>query len=412
MKNYWLYFGCRIASILGGSLQNAIIPIVILEGTRSGGALGSVLGVQEVLLLLTSFIAGYIADKFNRKYIMIICDLINAALLGGYILLAQGDISYLFALIFIQNSVNKLFFAASATIFSQIVKSKDLLKRKSVMKTVIRIINISAPPIGIFLYTKLGLNFILTINLISFLVSGILEFFIRYKSHLTKQKKKEKLNIIKEYKEPLVYIKDSNSSFKGLILFILSINFFFNPIVSVVFPFIITSYLKLPVIFLGYTMSSSAIGCIVGGGILAKYTEKFELGGKFWKKMVVINFITFAGIPISLYIFSNNLLLCQLSIVSLFSIFGATNIIYVETLFVYFEIIIPHKIKGRAFSLIEIFGSILTPIGYFLVAGIIDKVNPFYLSLTACGLCFIFYSIVVVRRLDLKEIKINLEKTI
>lgn len=410
MKNYWLYFGCRIASILGGSLQNAIIPIVILEGTRSGGALGSVLGVQEVLLLLTSFIAGYIADKFNRKYIMIICDLINAALLGGYILLAQGDISYLFALIFIQNSVNKLFFAASATIFSQIVKSKDLLKRKSVMKTVIRIINISAPPIGIFLYTKLGLNFILTINLISFLVSGILEFFIRYKSHLTKQNKREKLNIIKEYKEPLVYIKDSNSSFKGLILFILSINFFFNPIVSVVFPFIITSYLKLPIIFLGYTMSSSAIGYIVGG-ILAKYTEKFELGGKLWKKMVVINFIALAGIPISLYIFSNNLLLCQLSIISLFFIFGATNIIYVETLFVYFEIIIPHKIKGRAFSLIEIFGSILTPIGYFLVAGIIDKVNPFYLSLIACGLCFIFYSIVVVRRLNLKEIKINLEKT-
>jgi len=173
MRNYWLYFWCRIASILGGSLQNAIIPIVILEGTRSGGTLGSVLGVQEILLLLTSFVAGYIADKFNRKYIMIICDLINAGLLGGYIFLAKGDINYLFALIFIQNSVNKIFFAASGTIFSQIVKSKDLLKRKSLMKTVIRIINISAPPVGIFLYTKLGLNFILTINLLSFLISGI-----------------------------------------------------------------------------------------------------------------------------------------------------------------------------------------------------------------------------------------------
>lgn len=412
MKNYWLYFACRIASILGGSLQNAIIPIVILEGTKSGGTLGSVLGIQEVLLLLTSFVAGYIADKFNRKYIMIICDLINAGLLGGYIFLAEGDINYLFALIFIQNSVNKIFFAASGTIFSQIVKSKDLLKRKSLMKTVIRIINISAPPIGIFLYTKLGLNFILTINLLSFLISGIFEFFIRYKSHLTKIKKKERINIIKEYQEPLVYIKNADSSFKGLMLFMLSVNFFFNPIISVVFPFIITSYLKLPVIFLGYTMSSAAIGYIAGGSILAKYPEKFELGGKLWKKMVIINFIVLAGIPVSLYVFSNNLLLCQLSIISLFFIFGATNIIYVETLFVYFEIVIPHKIKGRAFSLIEIFGSILTPIGYFLVAGIIDKVNPLYLSLTASGLCAIFYFIVVVRRVDSKDIKMNLEKFI
>jgi len=85
---YWL--GQAISN-LGSSFTQFALPLLVFELTKSALNLAIAFAAYDLPYILFGIVIGAWIDRVNRKRLMIITDLIRAALLAGIPLLAGPD---------------------------------------------------------------------------------------------------------------------------------------------------------------------------------------------------------------------------------------------------------------------------------------------------------------------------------
>src|SRR5262249_54918487 len=80
IRNYRLYFFGQIVSISGTWMQSVAQAWLVLKLTGSGLALGSITGLQFVPMLLAGAWGGVIADRFDKRRILVATQSVMAAL--------------------------------------------------------------------------------------------------------------------------------------------------------------------------------------------------------------------------------------------------------------------------------------------------------------------------------------------
>ena len=81
----YLWFG-QIASLLGDWFNLIASAALLAQLTGSGFAIGGLFAVRMLAPFLISPLAGVIADRCNRKYILILSDLFRAVTVCGFLL--------------------------------------------------------------------------------------------------------------------------------------------------------------------------------------------------------------------------------------------------------------------------------------------------------------------------------------
>ena len=74
----------RIISLFGNSILRFALPLYLLDQTGSSALFGSVLAISMIPMILFSPIAGMVADRVNRRNIMVILDFSTAALVAVF----------------------------------------------------------------------------------------------------------------------------------------------------------------------------------------------------------------------------------------------------------------------------------------------------------------------------------------
>src|SRR5947209_18529559 len=72
-RNYLLLQGGQIVSFIGDQQQFIALPLLILALTGSAVQAGIAVSLSTIAVLVVSPLAGVLADKWNRKRIMMIC---------------------------------------------------------------------------------------------------------------------------------------------------------------------------------------------------------------------------------------------------------------------------------------------------------------------------------------------------
>ncbi len=72
--NYLLLQGGQIVSYIGNQQQSIALPLLVLALTGSAVQVGIAVSLNTIAVLVVSPIAGALADKWNRKRTMVICD--------------------------------------------------------------------------------------------------------------------------------------------------------------------------------------------------------------------------------------------------------------------------------------------------------------------------------------------------
>ncbi|MYF55384.1 MFS transporter, partial [Candidatus Poribacteria bacterium] len=94
----WLWSG-QVVSLLGDWFNIIASAILIRKLTDSGLALGVLFTIRMLAPFLISPLAGICADRFNRKYLLIITDIIRGILIIGYLFVQdENDIWLLYLL--------------------------------------------------------------------------------------------------------------------------------------------------------------------------------------------------------------------------------------------------------------------------------------------------------------------------
>lgn len=120
-RNLW--FG-QIISLLGDWFNLIASATLLNELTESGLAVGGLFVVRMLAPFLISPITGVVADRYNRKHILIVTDLLRAVIVLGF--LFADNVPLLFTLTALQLAVSGFFFPARNAILPDVVESHEL----------------------------------------------------------------------------------------------------------------------------------------------------------------------------------------------------------------------------------------------------------------------------------------------
>lgn len=126
-RNYrYLWLG-QIVSLLGDWFNLIASATLIALLTESGLAVGSLFVVRMLAPFLVSPIAGVVADRFNRKHILIATDLGRALTLLAFLLVRDpGDIWLLYILTGVQMGISGFFTPTRTAILPDLVSGPEL----------------------------------------------------------------------------------------------------------------------------------------------------------------------------------------------------------------------------------------------------------------------------------------------
>ncbi len=123
-RNLW--FG-QIISLFGDWFDLIASAALISHLTRSGLAVGSLFVVRMLAPFLVSPLAGVAADRFNRKWLLIIADLCRAIIVLGFLLVRDPQQAWLlYVITAIQLAFSGFFFPARNAILPDIVSRREL----------------------------------------------------------------------------------------------------------------------------------------------------------------------------------------------------------------------------------------------------------------------------------------------
>ncbi len=122
----YLWLG-QIVSLLGDWFNLIASAALIGQLTQSGLAVGTLFVVRTLAPFLLSPIAGVVADRYNRKQILIVADLVRAAVVFGFLLVREpGDVWLLYALTAVQLGLSAFFFPARNAILPDITTEAEV----------------------------------------------------------------------------------------------------------------------------------------------------------------------------------------------------------------------------------------------------------------------------------------------
>jgi MFS family permease len=122
----FIWFG-QIISLLGDWFNLIASASLIAQLTNSGTAIGGLFVVRMLAPFVVSPIAGVVADRFNRKYVLIATDVTRALTVFGFLLVRHpSQIWLLYTLTAIQLGISGFFFPTRNAILPDVVSRQEL----------------------------------------------------------------------------------------------------------------------------------------------------------------------------------------------------------------------------------------------------------------------------------------------
>lgn len=377
-----VYTGQAISQLTSSILQMAIVWYLITETNSSNiVALSGIVGFlpQGVLGLFI----GVFIDRFDRKKIMIISDLLIAAAslslsVSGFF----GGISIpLIMIVLFIRSVGTAFHVPSLQAITPLIVSKDELPKYSGYSQTLQSISLLLSPVlASFFFSIWSLQAIVMLDVLGAII-GVFTLCIVTIPKIKIDFENTKIDIVLEMKEGIATLK-KNRLFNFMLLGA-AFSIVYIPI-FVLYPMMTLSYFGKNQWYAGAIEVVFAIGMLIGSLVLGATG-----GGK--RKIVTIAFFCFIiGISLSISgILGKNMFL-GFALCS--TLLGFATPFYQGLQIVVFQQKIQEKYLGRVMSLSGSLMAIGTPIGIGLSGIISDKigVENFFLY---SGILIIFISI-------------------
>ncbi len=197
-RRLWL---AQIVSNFGDWFGILAVYAIIQKYSGSELLLGLIIVVKMLGLAFSSPIAGFVADRFNRRRLMILSDIARGILVLGFILITTSDLLWLaYVITAIQMVFSAIFEPAKTSSIPNVTTSQELVVANILSAASWSIIFTSGMAIGGFATAYLGTDIVFILNAVTYAVSGL---FI-YRAIIPQKELSEKEKI--EFRNPLIGI--------------------------------------------------------------------------------------------------------------------------------------------------------------------------------------------------------------
>ncbi len=183
--NYRRLWLAQVVSNFGDWFGILAVYAIIQKYSGSELLLGLIIVVKMLSLAVSSPLAGYITDRFNRRQLMIASDIIRGLLVLGFILITSANLLWLaYVLISIQMVFSAIFEPAKTSSIPNVTTSQELVIANILSAASWSIIFTTGMAVGGFATAYLGPTLVFLINGVSY---GISAYFI-YRAVIPQEK--------------------------------------------------------------------------------------------------------------------------------------------------------------------------------------------------------------------------------
>lgn len=390
--NFVMFLSGRSISVLISSVYTFAAGLYVLKMTGSGLSFAITLSLQIVPTVLIGPFAGVLADKFNKKVMVISTDAFNGTLfIALFLISADGLTLYdIYTATLLLSISQALYNVCIDSAVPDIVSERHIITLNSIGKIVDSVATIISPGLGGVLYAVMDIRFFILLNGIAFLLSTVTECLINFRLYHSPMLQSPKFDLRRDLMEGLHYIKKTDWIKNALLNFVI-INFFIALCYSVSIPYVLNNIFHLSSRDYGIVQCFMPIGMIVGALLIKKimsmisYTKLLVTTGASYSLCLflfgVLPALNVRSAPSLVIPYYALLLTCSGLIVSLIDIPFVNNL----------QTKVPEDIRGRSLSISVSTVKIFTPVGYILSGILMEIVPAFYLPLCGGGFLFIFY---------------------
>lgn len=390
-RNVGLFLAGKAVSQSGSALYTFAAGWYVLAKTGSAATFGLTLALGILPMVLVMPLAGILADRLNRKRMVVGMDALN-----GLWFLGMGIYAAVYGLSLGAVYVTAVVTTVLTTLFSvsleasklALVSEARLMSLNASSRVVESVVSVAGPVFGGLVYAWIGVEAFLWINGISFLLSAVSESWMRYEGAGVKADEDAEVAAVaevagdagiwcslrSEFSEGIRMVW-SDSGMRSLAWRLMAINFFIGFCVSVPLPYVLHRSLAGGEKVLGLVQGATPVGVILGAVLIGRLKWGVDRAMKAAGVVLVVSFVILGGLmgvmawqgvtaagAVGAY--------AWMGLIPGMLLLGI-GIAWIDLpLMYYFQLAVPEHMKGRVLSVVMSLAKLVLPVA-LLGAGLL-----------------------------------------
>ena len=265
-RNFTLLILGQVSSLTGNYTLKFALSMYVLEQTGSASIFAGMLSAALLPTVLLSPFGGILADRANRKHIMVALDALSGlSVLAAGLLLPLGRELWMIGALLVLLSVLAAFESPTVqACVPQMVSPQNLVQGNAVVSQVSAVTSLVTPFLGSLFYTAFGIGPVFAAAVVCFWLTALLECMIR----LEYQKPPRTAGIGAIVREDLAvsahFLRREQPDILKLLLLAALAGMFVSGTAVVGFPYLVRTVLGLSATYYGAAESAMGAAAILG----------------------------------------------------------------------------------------------------------------------------------------------------
>ncbi|MDD3221335.1 MAG: MFS transporter [Lachnospiraceae bacterium] len=279
-KDFFLVVIGQIISLFGNGILRFVLPLYLLDKTGSAFLYGLVSACSFIPLILLSPVGGIVADRVNKRNIIVALDFSTAAIMAFYMITYKTLplIPLMILILILLYGISGAYQPAVQASIPVLASTENLIPANSMINLVSSLSGLLGPALGGICYSLWGLNSVLAISILCFLISAVMEIFIPIPFSKIPSGEGILKTVQTDFKESLLFIRKDNPAIGSFMILLALFNMVLSALLIIGLPVIVTQIMSFSDIMskqlTGYMQAVMALGGLAGGilcGLLGRF---------------------------------------------------------------------------------------------------------------------------------------------
>lgn len=385
-KNFALLIAGQTISLFGNFILKFALSMYVLELTGSATIFATILAIATIPTILLSPLGGILADRANRKSIMVALDTLSgiSVLCVTLLFSSTNGITVITILLIILSVLGAFESPTVQACVPQMQTGDNIIKGNAVVNQVVAIVSLIAPILGSILYVAFGIKRVMIVSIVCFFLTAAFECFIKL-DYIPFDKQEGITSIIKnDFSVSMKFICREQPSILKMLLLAALVNFFVVGIALVGLPYIVRTILGFNAEYYGVAESMIGLSAILGSIAAGFLTEKLNIRKLSTVLTVLGAFLIPAGVVF--FVFTSAFVKY---IVTLIAFCGVQSTACIFSIFAlsFIQQRTPNSLIGKVMAYISTITMCVQPLGQTIYGLAFDRfVNSVYIILFITGI--------------------------
>ncbi len=365
-KDFILVVIGQIISLFGNAALRFAMPLYLLNETGSSAVFGTVTACAIIPAILLSPVGGIVADRVNKRNVMVILDFFTAALILAFCVLMGGVnlVVLLTVTLMILYGIAGAYQPSVQASIPVLVGSDHMMEANSIVNMISSFSALLGPVLGGIVYSAYGLKPVLLVCIACFVISAVMEIFI----HIPFEKQASEGSVWQtarsDFGQSIRFICKDMPVIGKAVLAVCGINLFLSSMINVGLPYLVTEVIDLDAAqanqLYGFAEGILAAGGLAGGvcaGVFAKKLSVRKAG-----MLIVTAAVCQFPIAVSLAVFSSGMVTYVILTAGCFVVMTCCTV-YTILMMTFYQTVTPPHLLGKVVAVIITVAMCAQPLG-------------------------------------------------